>query len=129
MLLSQGEELHRGVVRRAAKMGRRKCHHLLLLLVGVMSVGEGHALSLPSPKRPMRPVLLSAAQPSPPAANAQGVTVAWGVCGFLGILASAIGRLAPIALQPILQRDLSLIQWGLYAPLTAWNPEQLGASQ
>ena len=127
MLLSQGEELHRGVVRRAAKMGRRKCHHLLLLLVGVLS-REGHALS-PEPQAAHAPRAAQCRTATPPAANAQGVTVAWGVCGFLGILASAIGRLAPIALQPILQRDLSLIQWGLYAPLTAWNPEQLGASQ
>ena len=40
--------------------------------------------------------------------------MAWGVCGFLGILASALKRLAPIALQPILQRDLSWLQWGFY---------------
>jgi hypothetical protein len=36
------------------------------------------------------------------------------VCGFLGIVSSAIGRLAKIALVPAVQRDLSLLQWGLF---------------
>jgi len=46
--------------------------------------------------------------------RASGIAVAWGVCGFLGILASAIGRLAPIAMQPFALGDLTLVQWGLY---------------
>ena len=36
------------------------------------------------------------------------------MCGCSGILAQAIGRLAPGALQPIIKRDLSLFQGRLY---------------
>jgi len=49
-----------------------------------------------------------------PASNARGFSTAWGVCGFLSILASAIRRLAPIALQPFARRDISPLQWGAY---------------
>ena len=52
-------------------------------------------------------------------AVARGLRTAWGVCGFLGILAQAIGRLAPIAMQPILQRDITMLQWGLCGPPSA----------
>ena len=80
----------------------------------------------PSPRpimpgdRSIQPVILTAAATAPPPpANAQGLAVAWGVCGFLGILASAIGRLAPIALQPLLLRDLTWVQWGWCATYRA----------
>jgi len=33
---------------------------------------------------------------------------------MIGILASAIKRLAPIAIQPLKAKDLSALQWGLY---------------
>ena len=89
------------------------------LLVITLTLGDAHALTLPRSHRVVlgrsRAVTLIAAPP-PPAPNAKGIAVAWGVCGFLGILASAIGRLAPIALQPLLQRDLSLLQWGMCVP-------------
>lgn len=48
----------------------------------------------------------------------------WGVCGVMGILAQAIGRLAPVALQPLTQMDLTVLQWGLCAPhrpLPCWH--------
>lgn len=47
--------------------------------------------------------------------NARSVSAAWGVCGFLSILASAVRRLGPIALQPFVRMDLSLLQWSCYA--------------
>lgn len=53
------------------------------------------------------------ATPSLPASPARTLAAGWGVCGFLGILVQAIGRLAPIALQPLIQRDLTVLQWGL----------------
>lgn len=68
----------------------------------------------PLPTATPAPLLLASSTPSVPAPSASGAAVAWGVCGFLGILASAIKRLAPIALQPLLQRDLSWLQWGCY---------------
>jgi hypothetical protein len=43
--------------------------------------------------------------------NALGV---WGVMQVVSILANAIKRLYPIAIQPILQRDLLPFQWALY---------------
>ena len=46
--------------------------------------------------------------------KAVSVSAAWGVCGFLSILASAVRRLFPIALQPFTRRDLSALQWCLY---------------
>jgi len=88
------------------------------LLLAIVVVGEGYALTTtrhrPVPVMP-RPAMLVAAVP-PPAQpeNAQGLKVAWGVCGFLSILASAVGRLTPIALQPFARNDLTLLQWGLY---------------
>jgi len=99
--------------------------HLSTMLLAILSVSEGYALTVmknrPSPRpimqgdRSTQPVILTAAAAAPPPpANAQGLAVAWGVCGFLGILASAIGRLAPIALQPLLLRDLTWVQWGWY---------------
>mmetsp|Transcript_4924 Transcript_4924/g.7543 ORF Transcript_4924/g.7543 Transcript_4924/m.7543 type:complete len:157 (+) Transcript_4924:2046-2516(+) len=33
---------------------------------------------------------------------------------MIGILGGAIKRLAPIAVQPLKQRDLTLVQWGAY---------------
>lgn len=89
---------------------------VLLLLAASCAASDAHAIVLPR-MRARAPVPASiqlvAATPPPPA-NAQGLAVAWGVCGFLSILASAIKRLAPIALQPLLQRDLSWLQWGFY---------------
>jgi hypothetical protein len=92
-----------------------------VLVTCLLAAHAADALTVPPSIRVLRP---SAAAPSPvlvaakasPAAprNAQGIAVAWGVCGFLGILASAIKRLAPIAMQPFLQRDLSWLQWGFY---------------
>ena len=92
------------------------------LLVALFLVEFCSALDLRGPISPrlhaLRTVppttMLVAASPTPPSRNAKGAAVAWGVCGFLGILASALKRLAPIALQPILQRDLSWLQWGFY---------------
>eukprot|EP00322_Chrysochromulina_rotalis_P015231 CAMPEP_0115844300 /NCGR_PEP_ID=MMETSP0287-20121206/8760_1 /TAXON_ID=412157 /ORGANISM="Chrysochromulina rotalis, Strain UIO044" /LENGTH=218 /DNA_ID=CAMNT_0003298027 /DNA_START=14 /DNA_END=670 /DNA_ORIENTATION=+ len=46
--------------------------------------------------------------------GARSAVVAWGICGFLGILASAINRLLPLALQPLIRRDLSMMQWLFY---------------
>ena len=57
------------------------------------------------------PVLVaSAALP----AEARSISAMWGVCGFLSILASAIRRLAPIAIQPFARRDLTVLQWCLF---------------
>jgi len=61
------------------------------------------------------PLLLAAAEASLPNDNARSVSAAWGVCGFLSILASAVRRLGPIALQPFVRMDLSLLQWSCYA--------------
>lgn len=39
---------------------------------------------------------------------------------MIGILASAIKRLAPIAIEPLKARDLTLVQWALYAGTMAF---------
>eukprot|EP00315_Gephyrocapsa_oceanica_P054435 CAMPEP_0185508196 /NCGR_PEP_ID=MMETSP1366-20130426/43929_1 /TAXON_ID=38817 /ORGANISM="Gephyrocapsa oceanica, Strain RCC1303" /LENGTH=217 /DNA_ID=CAMNT_0028118529 /DNA_START=1 /DNA_END=654 /DNA_ORIENTATION=+ len=65
-------------------------------------------------------LIAASASPVPTADAARGLRTAWGVCGFLGILAQAIGRLAPIAMQPILQRDITMLQWGLYGGTMAF---------
>ena len=73
------------------------------------------ATTAPAARLHRRPAaLLVAAKAAAPVGSAKGLSPAWGVCGFIGILAQAIGRLAPVALQPIIKRDLSLFQWGLY---------------
>ena len=51
--------------------------------------------------------------------SARSPVVAWGVCGFLGIMGSAIGRLTKVAIVPVLQRDLTQLQWGLFGSLMA----------
>lgn len=76
----------------------------------LVSPSVGHRLVRPN----LSSNMLVAASPSPFRDNARGLSVAWGVCGFLGILASAIGRLAPIALQPIIKKDLSPLKWVIY---------------
>jgi len=89
-------------------------------LLAACCLSHAHALTLPPhsvrglrPAAPA-PLIVAASTPAAPVPSAQGIAVAWGVCGFLSILASAIKRLAPIALQPLLQRDLSWLQWGFY---------------
>ena len=85
-----------------------------MLMLAIVSVGEGHALTTTTRPRPVavpRPVLAAAVPPPPAPQNAQGLAVAWGVFGFLSILASALGRLTPIAMQPFIQKDLTLLQW------------------
>ena len=96
------------------KMSARR--QLTFLLV-VVAAGTD---ALTTPRHPKvalpRSALLAASVAPVPGAepeNARGLAVAWGVCGFLSILASALGRLTPIALQPFTQNDLSLLQWGL----------------
>ena len=64
----------------------------------------------------LAPQLVAAgASTSPPADTARSLSVAWGVCGFLSILASAVRRLAPIAMQPFARLDLTIFQWLMYA--------------
>ena len=67
-------------------------------------------VALPAVHKP----LLMAATPEAEAPSRGGISTAWGVCGFLSILASAIGRLLPIALQPLSRKDLGLLQVALY---------------
>ena len=67
-------------------------------------------------RTPSAPLLLAdAATSGESAGSALSISAAWGVCGFLSVLASAVKRLLPIALQPFSRRDLSLIQWSIYA--------------
>lgn len=99
-------------------------HHLLLFMAAASSASGAAALPRGASARPAigraaRADLIAAsasASPVPTADAARGLRTAWGVCGFLGILAQAIGRLAPIAMQPILQRDITMLQWGLCGP-------------
>ena len=86
------------------------------LLLAIVSVSEGYALTTARHRTvamPRSALLAASVAPAAEPENAQGLAVAWGVCGFLGILASALARLTPIALQPFIQKDLSLMQWGL----------------
>ena len=70
--------------------------------------------------RPARARLYAVAQTaSPLEPSARSPVVAWGVCGFLGILGSAIGRLTKVAIVPVLQRDLTLLQWGMFGSMMA----------
>lgn len=62
---------------------------------------------------PSTPTLLATKNPVP-GPSARGFAVGWAVCGMLGILGSAIKRLAPIAIQPLRAQDLTLLQWGAY---------------
>ena len=66
-------------------------------------------------RAPSAPLLVAAAPSAPPPDSARSLSVAWGVCGFLSILASAVRRLAPIAMQPFARRDLTLLQWCLFS--------------
>ena len=96
-----------------------------LLVCGVLAAAESLVASQVqrTHRQPSRPLVVKqrpppiqlAASTAQPSDNAKGLAVGWGVCGFLGILASAIGRLAPIAAQPFVQKDLSVLQWGMYA--------------
>ena len=70
--------------------------------------------------RPARNRLYAVAQTaSPLEPSARSPVVAWGVCGFLGIIGSAIGRLTKVAIVPVLQRDLTLLQWGMFGSMMA----------
>ena len=70
--------------------------------------------------RPARARLYAVAQTaSPLEPSARSPVVAWGVCGFLGIMGSAIGRLTKVAIVPVLQRDLTLLQWSLFGSTMA----------
>ena len=69
-------------------------HAALFSLVAITAAAEGRLHTPNVAHRLVRPVqassrssLLLAAAPLPPPDNAKGVAVAWGVCGFLGILA------------------------------------------
>ena len=64
------------------------------------------------------PLLIAAAATAEGPARG-GIATAWGVCGFLSILASAVRRLLPIALQPLTRRDLSAVQIVLYGGTVA----------
>lgn len=75
--------------------------------------------------------MLSAAADTAEAPSRGGIATAWGVLGFLSILASAIRRLLPHALQPLSQKDLSVLQVAMYAAsvLTFAYVEGYGAFQ
>lgn len=60
------------------------------------------------------PLLLAANPPQPAAPSASGLAVGWAVFGMIGILGNAVKRLAPIAIQPLKAKDLSMFQWGAY---------------
>ena len=100
-------------------------HRLLLFMAAASSASGAAALPRGASARPAigraarADLIAASASPVPTADAARGLRTAWGVCGFLGILAQAIGRLAPIAMQPILQRDITMLQWGLCGPPSA----------
>lgn len=90
-----------------------------LAVIGVLSLSANalaaEPLLLHRPRSAVRrPVLLAASPPPAPLTMPTKVAASWGVCGFLGILAKAIGRLAPVAVQPLIRKDLSVLQWGMY---------------
>ena len=63
---------------------------------------------------PAARAVLVASEPVAAVGTARSFSASWGVLGVIGILAKAIKRLAPHAVQPLVQRDLTLLQWGLY---------------
>ena len=71
------------------------------------------SIAAPLPALQNKPLLMAAAAEAE-APTRGGISTAWGVCGFLSILASAIGRLLPIALQPLSRKDLGMLQVVLY---------------
>ena len=95
----------------------------LLLLACVAATPEATSYPLLASRPAGRPVvarstratratsLYAAAAATPLEPRAHSPAVAWGVCGFLGIIGSAIGRLAPIAAVPFRQLDLTPLQW------------------
>eukprot|EP00965_Chrysotila_dentata_P191065 6174287-Pleurochrysis_carterae.AAC.4 len=99
---------------------------LLLLTVGAFAGADGIGRQACAPpargaavfatnrlRQTPRPVLLAAAPAAMPPLEPRSVAVGWGALGVVGILANAIGRLTPVALQPILRRDLTLLQWAM----------------
>jgi len=98
----------------------------LLLLACVAATPEATSYPLlasrPAAVRPVvsrstratRATNLYAVAGAPAEPRAHSPAVAWGVCGFLSILGSAIGRLAPIAAVPFRQLDLTPLQWVWY---------------
>eukprot|EP01036_Dinobryon_divergens_P003870 gene3870-5116_t len=51
--------------------------------------------------------------PKKPSKTFQKCLAAWGVLGVISILANAIKRLYPIAIQPFIQKDLTPLHWGI----------------
>ena len=85
----------------------------------LLSTSSRGPLRSPSSSRAPVSSLLMAAAAQSSSPSAAGVSTAWGVFGFLSILASAVRRLLPIALQPLSRRDLSFLQWACYGRTVA----------
>jgi hypothetical protein len=99
---------------------RVSCHAALLLACA--SADSANAFVQPAPglqrgvvAKPTRPTRLYAVAQtaSPLQDSARSPAVTWGVCGFLTIIGSAIGRLTKVAVVPAVQRDITVLQWGL----------------
>ena len=102
------------MARHCVNMGSLVVALLLLSVTPAASFDRGRTRAAVRLRSHTSPAIVADSSISPGAgAHARGLAVGWGVCGFLGILTSAIGRLAPIAIQPLQRGDLSLIQWGM----------------
>lgn len=59
---------------------------------------------------------------SGPALSPRGKLIAlWGVAGVLALLVQAVYRLAPLAVEPVLEGTMSTGQWVLYVAWTIFN--------
>lgn len=72
--------------------------------------GRVHSRAMPSPTVPV----------SPPRTPAAVMIVAWGLLGVVALLASAIVRLTPLALEP-LEIGMTPLQWTLYVGWSLFN--------
>jgi hypothetical protein len=57
----------------------------------------------------------------PPRRPTVVVIAAWGVAGVVAILISAIARLTPLALEPVLAYTMTTLQWAVYVLWSVFN--------
>mmetsp|Transcript_8798 Transcript_8798/g.8870 ORF Transcript_8798/g.8870 Transcript_8798/m.8870 type:complete len:236 (-) Transcript_8798:12-719(-) len=82
---------------------------------GMIGIHHSTALSSNVLSEPRNPAIICKSQTSvsrkPYSKRFQKFIAAWGAFGVISILANAIKRLYPIAIQPFLQKDLTATHW------------------
>lgn len=86
----------------------------------LVSIAGGSTMEQPTKDAPSGDSTAAAAKDSRATAVKRTVLCLWGVAQVVSVLANAIKRLLPIALQPLQQNDLSAPQWALYVAWCAY---------